>query len=188
MPTLSPLARLSQILNRFATGRNIIICFVAYFLIAIFVLPQAEARLRAPGGNGPLDLQFGYTPEKAFAMIESYGEARSFYILFELTGDVIYPVVYTLTFSLFITYLFQRAFAPDSPLQKLHWAPFVAFVFDLLENIGLVILLGAYPQQLTGVVLIASLFTIIKWLAAMGSIALALMGLGALLIKKIRAR
>ncbi len=58
-------------------------------------------------------------------MVESYGEAgRANYRLFELTGDIIYPIVYTLFFSLAITWLFQRGFSSNSAMQNLNVVPF----------------------------------------------------------------
>ena len=51
----------------------------------------------ASGGVGPIDLQFFYTPDKVYSMVSAYGESgRASYRLFELTGDIIYPIIYTL--------------------------------------------------------------------------------------------
>ena len=181
------LDNLSAAVTRFATGRNTLILLAVYLLINIFVLPAAEARIKAAsGGVGPIDLQLSYTPDKVFSMVEAYGEARSFYALFEFTGDLAYPIVYTLTFSFIITILFRNAFDLNSPLQKLHLLPFAAFVFDMLENVCIVTMLITYPQQITAVAVVGNLFTIVKWIAAFGSIALVLIGLIGVAVRKLR--
>ncbi|MBM4422639.1 MAG: hypothetical protein FJ030_04500 [Chloroflexi bacterium] len=181
------LDKLSAAVTRFAAGRNTLILLAVYLLINIVVLPAAEARIKAAsGGVGPIDLQFGYTPDKVFGMVESYGDARSFYALFEFTGDLAYPIVYTLTFSFIITILFRTAFDHNSPLQKLHLLPFAAFAFDMLENVCIVTLLLTYPQQITAVAVVGNLFTLVKWAAAFGSLALILIGLVGVGVRKLK--
>jgi len=65
----------------------------------------------------------------------------------ELTADIIYPIIYTLFYSLLLSWLFQRAFKPDSKMQKYNVVPVGAWIFDLLENVGIVSMLSLYPSQ-----------------------------------------
>ena len=63
-------------------------------------------------------------------MVASYGDAgRASYRAFELTGDIIHPIVYTLFFALFITWLLQRGLPPGSKMQKLNVVPFGGWLF-----------------------------------------------------------
>lgn len=106
-----------------------------------------------------LTLSF-YTPEKAYSMIELYGdEGCALYRTFAMTGDVIYPVVYSILFSLVITWLFQRSFASSSKLQILNVVPFGAWLFDWLENINIVTMLSLYPSTPSIVARLASICT-----------------------------
>ena len=111
-------------------------------------------------------------------MVAAYGDAgRIQYRTFELTGDIIYPIVYTLFFSLLITWLFQRGFAANSPMQKLNVVPFGLWLFDLLENLGIVAMLSLYPSTPAGLAWVAALFTLVKWLFMGVTVALILTGL-----------
>jgi hypothetical protein len=116
-------------------------------------------------------------------MIEAYGEyIRAFYRNFELTVDIIYPIVYTLFFSLLITWLFKRGFAENSSIQKLNIVPFGGWLFDLLENIGVVSMLSIYPAKPALLAWMTTLFTMVKWLFAGASMILVVIGLVKLLL------
>ena len=111
-------------------------------------------------------------------MVESYGETgRAAYRTFELTGDIIYPIIYTLFFSLGITWLFQRGFAPNSGMQKYNVVPFGAWFFDLLENLGIVSMLSVFPSTPAALAWVTAIFTVVKWLFAGASGVLLLTGL-----------
>ncbi len=111
-------------------------------------------------------------------MVASYSpEVRASYRLFEMTGDIIYPIVYTLFFSLLITWLFQRGFASSNKMQNLNVVPFGAWLFDLLENIGIITMLSVYPSTPAMVAWLSAVFTLVKWTFAGASLILILLGL-----------
>jgi hypothetical protein len=182
------LEKLSNKLKDFAKGWLVLVLFVLDGFFMFFVMPMLGALMQGDnGGPGPLDLNFFYTPDKAFAMIASYGEyGRAFYRNIELTADIIYPIVYTLFFSLCITWFFQRAFAAGSKLQRLNVVPFGAWLFDLFENLGIVVLLTVYPSQPAALAWLTAVFTALKWTFAGASILLTLFGIGAFAVKKLR--
>jgi hypothetical protein len=182
--------RLSAFLDRLATGRNVLIFLGLDVLFNALILPAAQKRIEAAsGGLGPIDLVFFYAPQKALEMVAAYGEAgRAFYRLVELTADILYPLTYAFAFGLLITWLFKRAFAGTSFLQRLNVLPFVAMAFDFLENAGIVTLLSLYPAQPAAVALITSLFSAVKWALAFASIALILVGLAGWLARKISGK
>jgi len=126
----------------------------------------------------PIDLQFFSTPAKLFAMVESYGEyGRPFYRNVELTVDIVYPIIYALAFGLLISWLFQRGFKPNSKIQKMNVMPVGAWLFDLLENLGIVTMLSTYPAQMTAVAWLTTIFTMVKWIFAGASMLLIIVGL-----------
>jgi hypothetical protein len=143
------------------------------------VLPAQSAKISAgSGGLGPIDLQLFYTPDKVYGMLEAYGEElRESYHLFEMTGDIIYPIVYTLFFSLFITWSFQRGFPSNSGMQKFNIVPFGSWLFDLLENICIVTMISIYHSTPAALAWLSAGFTLIKWLFAGVTIILMLTGL-----------
>lgn len=173
------LAKLSVALKKYAKGWLILLLLALEILFNAVILPRTQAQMEAgSGGVGPIDLQFFYTPEKAYSMVAAYGDAgRAAYRTFELTGDILYPIIYTLLFSLLITWLFQRGFNADSQMQRLNVVPFGAGLFDLLENAGIVIMLSVYPSTPAIVAWLTTIFTMLKWGFAVASFALILIGL-----------
>jgi hypothetical protein len=173
------LATLSGTLRKYASGWLVLAFFAGEVFFNAVILPAQGAKIAAgSGGLGPIDLQLFYTPAKVYGMIDAYGaETRASYRLFEMTGDIIYPIVYTLFFSLLITWLFQRGFPASSQMQKFNVVPFGSWLFDLLENICIVTMISIYPSTPTALAWISTVFTLTKWLFAGASIILMLMGL-----------
>lgn len=171
---------ISKKFHAWTTGRRVIILFIAEALMMGYIMPLASAIMALATNNSvmPLDLMFFYTPEKAFAMIEKYGEAgRSIYFRIELTADIIYPIIYTLFYGFLISWLFQRAFKPDSKMQNWNIMPVGAWFFDLLENIGIVSMLSMYPSIPAALAWITMIVGSLKWSFAFVSIGLVLVGL-----------
>jgi len=173
------LNKISETLKKFANGWLVTVFMAGEVFFNAVILPRQQAKMMAAsGGTGPIDLQLFYTPDKVYSMVASYGEAgRADYRLFELTGDILYPIVYTLFFSLLITWLFQRGFPSKSTMQSWNVMPFGAWLFDLLENLGVVGMISAYPSTPSLLAWLSTLATLIKWLFAGVSILLMLVGL-----------
>lgn len=173
------LKSLSNTLQKYALGWIVFILFLLDAAFMGFIMPLAGASMKGGAGEmGPLDLQLFFTPAKAYQMVASYGESgRAFYRITELTLDIIYPIVYTLFFSLLITWLFRKGFPADSRMQRLNVVPFGAWLFDLLENLGIVGMLSIFPSTPALLAWATAFFTLVKWLFAGASIALLIAGL-----------
>lgn len=171
---------LSQKFHAWTTGWRVIILLIAEALMMGYIMPLA-AGIMAFAANAsvmPLDLMFFYTPAEAFAMIEKYGpDGRDIYFKIELTADILYPIVYTLFYAFLLSWLFQRGFKPESRMQKYNVMPVGAFLFDMLENAGIVTMLSMYPAQPAAMAWLTMLFGSLKWLFAFASIGLVLYGL-----------
>jgi hypothetical protein len=173
------LNKISELFRKYASGWLVLLFFAGEMLFNAVILPSQQAKIEAAsGGIGPIDLQIFYTPEKVYSMVAAYGETgRADYRTFELTGDIVYPIIYTLFFALLITWLFRRGFAANSPLQKLNVVPVGGWLFDLLENLSIVTMLSIYPSTPSALAWIAAIFTLVKWLFAGATILLILLGL-----------
>lgn len=173
------LTNLSNTLRKYTNGWLVLVFLAGEIFFNAVVLPGQQAKIEShPGAAGPIDLQFFYTPDKVYGMIASYGsEIRASYRIFELTGDIIYPIVYTLFFALAVTWLFQRGFASNSNMQKYNVVPFGAWLFDLFENICIVTMLSIYPSTPSALAWSSTAFTLVKWLFAGGTVLLLLTGL-----------
>jgi len=171
---------LSEKFHQWTSGWRVLILLVADGLMMGYIMPLAGGLLAfaANASVMPLDLMFLYTPEKAFAMLDKYGEAgRALYMKIELTADIIYPIVYTLFYGLLLSWLFQRAFKPDSPMQKYNVVIIGAWLFDLLENVGIVSMLAMYPNQPAILAWLTMIFGSLKWLSFAVTLVLVLVGL-----------
>lgn len=173
------LTKISETFKKYANGWLVLVFFAGEMFFNAVILPNQQAKIEAAsGGVGPIDLQLFYTPEKVYSMVAAYGEAgRASYRTFELTGDIIYPIVYTLFFALLVTWLFQRGFSRDNRMQSLNVVPLGAWLFDLLENLGIVSMLSIYPSTPAVLAWITAIFTLVKWLFAGATIILILIGL-----------
>ena len=174
------LNRISQKFHAWATGWRVIILMIAETLMMFYIMPLAAGIMAFAANNSvmPLDLMFLYTPAQAFEMMDRYGEAgRSVYFKIELTADIIYPIIYTLFYGLLLSWLFQRAFKPDSPMQKWNVMPVGAWLFDMLENAGIVSMLMMYPARPEIMAWLTMLFGSLKWAFFVVTMGLVLVGL-----------
>ena len=174
------LNNISQKFHAWTTGWRVILLLIADALMMGYIMPLAAGIMAFAANNSvlPLDLMFLYTPQKAFEMMDKYGQAgRSVYLKIELTADIIYPIVYTLFFGLLISWLFQRGFRSDSRMQKWNVMPVGAWFFDLSENVGIVSMLAMYPSKSALMAWMTMIFGTLKWAFAFASIALILIGL-----------
>jgi hypothetical protein len=171
---------ISQKFHAWTTGWRVIILLIAESLMMFYIMPLAAGIMAFAANNSvmPLDLMFFYTPDQAFQMMDKYAEAgRSVYLKIELTADIIYPIIYTLFFGLLLSWLFQRAFKPDSPMQKWNVMPVGAWVFDMLENAGIVSMLMMYPSKPEVMAWLTMLFGSLKWAFFLLTMGLVLVGL-----------
>lgn len=171
---------ISEKFHTWATGWRVIILLIAETFMMGYIMPLAGGIMALAANNGvmPLDLMFFYTPRQAFEMMDKYGEAgRSIYLQIELTADIIYPIIYTLFYGLLISWLFQRAFKPDSKMQKWNLMPVGAWFFDLLENAGIVSMLMMYPSKPEVMAWLTMIFGSLKWASFVVTIGLVLVGL-----------
>ncbi|HEX5838974.1 MAG TPA: hypothetical protein VFY26_14155 [Anaerolineales bacterium] len=180
---------LSQKFHAWTTGWRVLILFIAAGLMSGYIMPVAAGILALAANNSvlPLDLMFFYTPETAFDMIEKYGPAgRDLYRKILLTVDVLYPVLYTLFLGLFMSWLFQRGFPRESQMQRMNTVPVGGFLFDLLENIGIVSMLSMYPSIPAALAWVTMLISTVKWLFALASLCLIFVGLARAAMNRFR--
>ena len=180
---------LSNLAHRYASGRNILIFFVVQMLISAVLLPYMQTKFDPLGVLGVLDLKFGFTPDEAYNMLSAYGEeGRKVYFLIEACIDIIYPIIYTITNLLLLSFVFKRGFPADSFIQKLNILPLLVIIADLAENSGIITILNAFPERADSAANFASTAGIFKWITFGISIVLFLIGLFAWAIKAAKSK
>ena len=152
-----------KLLTAISSMRLLGALIVAYLFFVLYVFPNSGF----DSNVGPLDLEFSYSPETAYSMIESYGEeGRSRYAISAMTVDVAYPLVYTLLFMVWITLALKGTSLSANWQCIVTCLPLSVLVLDLLENSGIVILLKSWPTRHNTLVAATSLVTSAKWSAA----------------------
>ncbi len=149
-----------------ASGKLALLLLLLVIFFNVLIMPGMAGEKSIE----PIDIQFAYSPEKAYSLIESYGdETRAQYRKGLMTLDVIYPVIYTLFISIALMVLFPGNY-------KLAWVPYLAFAADIFENAGIITMLSYYPQRLNVVALVTSFFTTVKWILALVLVVVLLYG------------
>lgn len=148
-----------------STGWVALSALVIFLLFSALVLPQQALRAEQETGSAVSpDMSFFYSPGELYRMAESYGEqGRQAYVRARFTFDLIWPLVYTLFLTTAISWVFCRAFAPDSRWQRANLVPLLGALFDYLENLSTSLMMLRYPEQTAVVDLLAPLFTALKW-------------------------
>lgn len=184
------MTRFSNLLIRLANGRTLLILFLLFILTTSVIFPLMSSLIEDPAGElEKIDTKLYYSPAELYEIMEPYGaQGRRVYALSHLTADVFFPLVYAFFFGLLIANIFQRAFPKDSWAQRLNLVPFMLLIFDLVENLGIVILLLSYPTQMVGLARLTGLVTSLKWILAGITVILPLAGAVVWLIRSLRGR
>ena len=129
------LNQLQRMIQRLANGRIILILLTAVIVLRVVMgLPNdpfgLNPHLARLDGAAILDLRISYTPDEAYAFLESLGPAgRRAYAALLLGGDILFPISYSLLFAAIAAWLLARVAPPD------HWA----------QKLSLIALIGASP-------------------------------------------
>jgi hypothetical protein len=170
--------RISERLYQLSSGQAAAAALLLFVLFSVWVLPgQSAAAEKYAGTAGSPDQSFFYSPSDLYRMAEAYGEeGRQAYVRARFTFDLVFPVVYTLFLVTAISWLFGKAFAPDSPWRRANLAPLLGALFDFAENVSAAVVMARYPQRTPVFDVLASAFTPLKWLFVGGSFVLLLVG------------
>jgi hypothetical protein len=163
------LDHLQHIIHRLANGRAILILLAATMALrAIMGLPNdpfgLNPHLARLGGVAILDLQIGYTPDDAYALLEALGtEGRQAYAAMLLIGDTLFPISYSLLFAAIAAWLLARVAPPDHWAHKLSLIALIGGLSDIAENLSILTMIFAFPQRLDGAAWFSSLIKITKF-------------------------
>lgn len=157
---------LSQWLNRISKIWVMLVALAAMILFMIIILPgQAAAAEQNAGDSISPDTSFFYAPEDLLRAAEEYGEkGRQAYIQARWTFDLVFPLVYISFLATGISWFSQSWKHSTDWISYTNLLPIAAGLFDYLENIGASLVMAIYPSQSSGLALITSIFSGIKWL------------------------
>ena len=184
------LTRVSEWLYSVSSGKIAIVSILVFFGFTAFILPvQSRTADEYSSGVGSPDMSFVYSSEDLIRFAEAYGDSgRTAYVRARFTFDLIWPIVYAFFLGTTISWTIQRLFPPSSAIRRGNLLPFVAALFDYLENISTSIVMLRYPQSTPLVGNLASVFTLLKWVLIMGSFGLLIFAGGLLLWNVVSRR
>lgn len=178
----------------FVARPRVVLIFLGLYLIFILgVMPN----LAGPESDTPpIDLAFHYSVDEVYGWIEAYGVlGRQQYMIGEMTFDVAYPIVYTCLFIGLTGYLigFEERIraSTNGGNHRFVWLvflPLVIWLFDMLENIGIVTMLINYPTVLAPVATLTAWATSIKWSFAGLVIAITILLVVRKIVMQMRSR
>jgi hypothetical protein len=150
---------------------------IPVYAVFIGTLTTLENRIkRGSGGLGVPDLIFGFSADDLHARLDAFGpEGRRLYAYAELV-DLVYPLVYAVTFATVLALAVKRLFGEESRAALVTLLPFAALVADYVENAGIFATLSAWPARAGAAESIASMGNHLKW--ALAGPAVVLMGIG----------
>lgn len=151
--------------SKYASGRNVLILFIATMSVyAWIVFASIPAVLEEAPDLVLFDMSpLGYSFEFAVQLLDGIGEeGRRRYLFHQLPIDLVYPGLFAVTYTLMLIWVAGKFANKKSWLFTLAYIPFVAGILDYLENLGIFIMLVSYPDLDSGIVLSASICTVLK--------------------------
>ena len=171
--------RLSSWLYKVSTRRVALLALIIFVVFSALVLPgqSAAARDNSHGAASP-DTSLFYTPDDLYRMAEAHGpEGRAAYVRARWSFDVAFPLVYGAFLATAISWLFAQVIPAQGVGRLANLVPVLAVIFDFCENTCTSLVMLAYPERIVLTALLAAVFTPVKWLLVIGSMALLLAGL-----------
>ena len=176
---------MTTFLNRISNWKTLVGLILLHILFPAVLFRNAEEKINALAGKklGPIDLTFGFNPNRTLQMVEDYGDAgRAYYKQVIMIVDSAYPIVYALLFAVIITLIYRKLL--HAPVYYLNLVPFFVMIFDFLENFAIISLLRHYPEQSLFIATLCEVFKLLKWLFFGLVLFLVLYGLIKLIFKR----
>lgn len=156
---------MKSLINKHLDGRKILIFFVLtgiiYSIMLVITIPKV---MSFSGGMKILDMMpAGYDSAYVNSLLSALGEkGRYSYLFNQIPLDLIYPLIYGITFCLVLAYLIKKLGKSESYLFFLCYIPLFSGLFDYIENIGIITMLALYPANIDTVAKITNIFSILK--------------------------
>jgi hypothetical protein len=152
-------------MQKYSSGKLISILFVLTMVVYVAMLSYSIPAVSAFAPEFPLfDLSpSGYSFSYANELLSSLGsDGRNLYLSTQLPLDFLYPGLFSITYSLMLVWLCSKLFNKNSKIYYFSLVPFLAGVFDYIENIFIIKMINSFPDLQVTTVKIASLFTVMK--------------------------
>lgn len=157
--------RIDKILEKNATGKKVLSLFILTNVVYLFMLMVTIPKtMRFSNGMKLLDmLPTGYNQDYVNKLFKTLGEnGREIYLTNQIPVDMIYPLLFGLSYSLLLAYFLKKLNKLKSSFKYLYLFPIIAGIADYMENIGIITMLNNYPDLTETIVNTTNIFSIIK--------------------------
>jgi len=176
---------LINFMKRYSTGKIIIFLFVLTMTVYLTMLSYSIPAVAAYAPHLPIfDLSpTGYSFNYAYELLNELGtEGRELYLSTQLPLDFVYPGLFSITYTLLLIWIIAKTVNTNSKVYFSALIPFLAGVFDYIENIFIIKMILSFPELQVETVKMASTFTLLKSSFTMFFFVLLITGFG-LLVK-----
>ena len=157
--------RLTKILERNISGKKVLGLFIlTNFVYAFMLIVTIPKTMKFSNGMKILDMiPNGYDLNYVSELFRSLGEiGRKTYLTNQIPVDMIYPLLFGLTYCLLLGYFLKKQNKLNAPYTYLCLLPIIAGISDYMENFGIITMLKSYPKLTEIIVKTTSSFSIIK--------------------------
>ena len=157
--------RLTKFINRNISGKKVLGLFILTNAVYLFMLTVTIPKtMEFSNGMKLLDMMpAGYDLNYVNELFNSLGEiGRKTYLTNQIPVDMIYPLLFGLTYCLLLAYFLKKLNKLNSPFIYLCLIPIIAGIADYLENFGIIKMLKSYPGLTDISVKTTSSFSLIK--------------------------
>jgi hypothetical protein len=157
--------RLTKFINDNISGKKVLGLFILTNAVYVFMLTVTIPKTMSfSKGMKLLDMMpTGYDFNYVSRLFNSLGEiGRDTYLTNQIPVDMIYPLLFSLTYSLLLAYFLKKLNKLNASFIYLCLIPIIAGTADYLENLGIIAMLKNYPDLTEISVKITSSFSLIK--------------------------
>ena len=156
---------LTKFIEKNISGKKVLGLFILTNVVYVFMLTVTIPRaMEFCNGMKLLDMMpTGYDLNYVSELFSSLGEnGRTAYLTNQLPVDMVYPLLFALTYCLLLGYFLKKLNKLVVPFTYLCLLPIIAGIADYLENIGIITMLISYPDFSEIVVKTTNSFSLIK--------------------------
>ncbi len=157
--------RLITFIEKHSSGKKVLGLFILTNLVYTFMLTVTIPKtMEFSNGMKLLDMMpTGYDLNYVSALFTSLGEnGRLTYLTYQIPVDMIYPLLFGLSYCLLMGYFLKKLNKLNSPHGYLCLIPIIAGIADYLENIGIITMLKNYPELNEATAYSTNIFSVIK--------------------------
>ncbi len=157
--------RIINFIENNTSGKRVLALFILTNVVYIFMLAVTIPKtMRFANGMKLMDMMpTGYDLNYVSTLFSALGEnGRLTYLTNQIPVDMIYPLLFGLSYCLLLGYLLDKLNKLNSQYIYLCLLPIIAGIADYLENIGIISLLKNYPELTEITVQTTNSFSLIK--------------------------